>query len=129
MNPDVGVATGMVQSFYDAPGNIDNDGNYIAGSALAEELHEINIGGGMEYMYTDQFAFRAGYFYEHFTKGNRQFITVGAGLKYQVVTIDVSYLISTTQQNPLANTLRFTLRLSLDGKSNSDSDEDPATAE
>lgn len=123
MDPNVGVATGMIQSFYDAPGNIDNDGNYIAGSAFREELREINIGGGMEYMYTDQFAVRAGYFYEHFTKGNRQFITVGAGLKYQVITIDVSYLISTTQQNPLANTLRFSLRLSLDGRAAGDGEE------
>ena len=78
---------------------------------LKEELREINIGGGMEYWYDKQFAFRTGYFYEHYTKGNRQYITLGAGLRYTVFAIDLSYLISTTQQNPLANTLRFTLRL------------------
>jgi hypothetical protein len=54
-----------------------------------------------------------GYFHEHYTKGNRQFITFGAGLHYQVLTIDMSYLVSTTQQNPLANTLRFSLRFSV----------------
>lgn len=112
---DIGVATAMLQSFYDAPGIVtfDEDGNPTVedGTAFREELREINIGGGLEYWYDKQFAFRTGYFYEHFTKGNRQFLTLGAGLKYQVFAIDMSYLISTTQQNPLANTLRFTLRL------------------
>lgn len=117
-DPNVGVATAMVQSFYDAPGNVirQTDGTYTveSGSRLSEEFREVNLGGGLEYWYDKQFAFRAGYFYEHFTKGNRQFITLGAGLKYTVFAIDLSYLISTTQQNPLANTLRFTLRLEFD---------------
>ncbi|MCH2198392.1 MAG: type IX secretion system outer membrane channel protein PorV [Flavobacteriales bacterium] len=117
-DPNVGVATAIVQSFYDAPGIVleDENGNFVVenGSRFREELREINIGGGLEYWYDQQFAFRAGYFYEHFTKGNRQFLTLGAGLKYTVFAIDLSYLISTTQQNPLANTLRFTLRLEFD---------------
>lgn len=117
-DPNVGVATAMVQSFFDAPGNVirQTDGTYTveSGSRLSEEFREVNLGGGLEYWYDKQFAFRAGYFYEHFTKGNRQFITLGAGLKYTVFAIDLSYLISTTQQNPLANTLRFTLRLEFD---------------
>ena len=114
-DPDVGVATALLQSFYDAPGNVERDaaGNTSieSGSVLREELREINLGGGVEYWYDKQFAFRTGYFFEHYTKGNRQFITLGAGLKYSVLAIDMSYLISTTQQNPLANTLRFSLRL------------------
>ena len=69
------------------------------------------MGAGLEYDFSDVFAFRTGYFYEHFSKGNRQFITLGAGVKYTVFTVDMSYLISTTQQNPLANTLRLTLRM------------------
>ncbi|MFM9985084.1 MAG: type IX secretion system outer membrane channel protein PorV [Flavobacteriales bacterium] len=113
LDPNVGTATGIVQSFYDAPGDVDNEGSIISGSVLKEELREINIGGGFEYWYDKQFAFRTGYFYENYTKGNRQFITLGAGLKYQVITIDMSYLISTTQQNPLANTLRFSLRFAV----------------
>ena len=112
---DVGTATGIVQSFYDSPGIVDfnEDGTYsiLPGSIFREELREVNLGGGMEYNFSDVFAFRAGYFYEHFSKGNRQFITMGAGMKYTVFTIDLSYLVSTTQQNPLANTLRFTLRM------------------
>ncbi|MFM7105137.1 MAG: PorV/PorQ family protein, partial [Flavobacteriales bacterium] len=117
---NVGVATAIAQSFYDAPGQLDENNQVISGSVLREELREINIGSGLEYWYDKQFAFRTGYFYEHFSKGNRQFITLGAGLKYQVLTIDMSYLISTTQQNPLANTLRFTMRFSLGAKKAND---------
>jgi hypothetical protein len=124
MDPNVGTAQGIVQSFYDAPGQIDQvTGQVIAGSKFKEELREINIGGGLEYWYDNQFAVRAGYFYENITKGNRQFITLGAGLKYEVVTIDISYLISTTQQNPLANTLRFSLRFGLNKKDQKASEE------
>lgn len=126
LDPNVGTATGMVQSFYDAPGDVDNEGNLIGGSVVKEELREINIGGGFEYWYDKQFAFRCGYFYENYTKGNRQFITLGAGLKYEVLTIDMSYLVSTTNQNPLANTLRFSLRLALgQGSGKGDSDDLP----
>jgi hypothetical protein len=96
-NPDVGVAEGMVNSFSDAP-----DG-------FSEELHEINIATGLEYWYDKQFAFRAGYFYEHETKGNRKYFTLGAGLKYNVFGLDFAYLIPTDQRNPLENTLRFTI--------------------
>jgi Type IX secretion system protein PorV len=127
-DPNVGTAGGMIQSFYDAPGQYDPaTGDYIKGSILKEELREINIGGGIEYWYDKQFAFRTGYFHEHYTKGNRQFITLGAGLRYQVLTINMSYLISTTQQNPLANTLRFSLSFAV-GKNNKSADpnEDPA---
>ena len=115
MDPNVGVATGIVQSFYDAPGIVtfDSEGeaNVLQGSRLKEELREVNLGAGLEYNFADVFAFRTGYFFEHFSKGNRQFVTLGAGVKYTVFTVDLSYLISTTQQNPLANTLRFSLRL------------------
>lgn len=127
MDPNVGTAQGIVQSFYDAPGQIDQvTGEVIGGSKFREELREINIGGGLEYWYAEQFAVRTGYFYEHITKGNRQFITLGAGLKYEVLTIDISYLISTTQQNPLANTLRFSLRFSLNKKDQKSGEDAPA---
>ena len=96
-NPDVSVASGIFNSFSDAP-----DG-------FGEELNEINIAGGLEYWYDNQFAFRAGYFYEHESKGNRKYFTLGAGLKYNVFGIDFAYLIPTDQRNPLENTLRFSL--------------------
>lgn len=96
-NPDVSVPSGIFNSFSDAP-----DGG-------SEELKEVNIAGGIEYWYDKQFAFRAGYFYEHADKGNRKYFTLGAGLKYNVFGLDFAYLIPTDQRNPLENTLRFTL--------------------
>ena len=101
-NPDVGVPQGMIQSFYDAPGG------------FKEELHEITYSIGTEYWYNKQFALRAGYFYEHPTKGNRKYFTMGAGLKYTKFRLDLSYLIPTEQHNPLENTLRFSMILDFD---------------
>jgi hypothetical protein len=98
---------GMVQSFYDAPGEPRGDGTY---SVFAEEMHEIAYSTGVEYWYRKQFAIRAGYFHEHSTKGNRKYFTVGVGLQLNVFSLDFAYLVPTNGQNsPLANTLRFTL--------------------
>ncbi len=89
---------GIIESFADAPGGFQ------------EEMREINFSIGTEYWYNKQFAFRAGYFYEHPTKGNRQFLTAGLGLKYNIFGLDISYLVPTSnQRSPLDNTLRFTL--------------------
>lgn len=103
MDNNVSVPTGMWQSFYDAPGG------------LQEELREINFSIGLEYWYDKKFALRAGYFYEHPTKGNRKFFTMGLGLKMNVFQLDFAYLIPTQQTNPLANTLRFTILLDFKG--------------
>ena len=98
---------GMVQSFYDAPGVLKSNGTY---STFAEEINEIAYSAGVEYWYRSQFAIRAGYFYEHASKGNRKYFTVGVGLKLNVFALDFAYLVPTNGQNsPLANTLRFTL--------------------
>jgi hypothetical protein len=118
-DPNVGVASGIFGSFNDAPGNVtifeNGDVDIEKGSVTREELREINLATGFEYWYADQFALRGGYFYEHPTKGARQFYTLGAGVKYNVFSFDFSYLIAAQNQNPLANTLRFTLRLNMDG--------------
>ncbi len=94
---NVSVPRGIFQSFNDAP------------NGLSEELHEIYYSAGFEYWYDKQFAIRGGYFYEHPTKGNRQYFTFGAGIKYNIFGLDLSYLVPTTQRNPLENTLRFSL--------------------
>lgn len=96
-NPDVSVAQGIFQSFGDAPGG------------ASEEFKEVNWSVGLEYSYRDLLFVRAGYFYEHPTKGNRQFITVGAGIHYSIFGLDVAYLFTVDQHHPLENTLRFTL--------------------
>ena len=111
-DPNVAVVEGMFQSFGDAPGEIDENGNPVSGSVFREEMREINISAGLEYWYANQFALRAGYFHEHDTKGGRKYLTFGSGVKYNVFALDFSYLISTSNiggTNPLANTMRFTL--------------------
>ncbi|MBL7968009.1 MAG: type IX secretion system outer membrane channel protein PorV [Prolixibacteraceae bacterium] len=97
LGSDKSVVAGMFSSFSDAPGG------------MSEELKEINLSAGAEYWYNNQFAIRAGYYYEDVTKGNRKFFTAGAGLKMNVFALDFSYLLPIAQNNPLANTLRFTL--------------------
>ncbi len=84
-----------------------------------EELREINIGGGVEYRYTDILAFRLGYFNEHVTKGDRKYATMGAGLKYSAIKFDLSYILSLTRNNPLANTLRFSMTYTFNKESDS----------
>ena len=92
-----------IQSFYDAP------------AGFKEEIREITYSGALEYLYREQFAMRAGYHFEHETKGNRKFFAVGIGLNLNVFFIDFSYLISTSgRSNPLANTMRFTLGMNFD---------------
>ena len=111
-DPNVAVVEGIFQSFGDAPGEIDENGNPVSGSVFREEMREINISAGLEYWYANQFALRAGYFHEHDTKGGRKYLTFGSGVKYNVFALDFSYLISTSNiggTNPLANTMRFTL--------------------
>ncbi len=93
---------GAFRSFSDAPGG------------FSEELKEVNVGIGAEYWYDNQFAVRTGYFYEHYSKGNRKYMSVGLGVKYNVFGINFSYLVPTTnQRNPLDNTLRFSLLFDL----------------
>jgi hypothetical protein len=111
-NPYVAVPVGMFQSFYDAPGVIMDDGSR---SVWREEVNEISFSVGMEYWYRKQFAIRGGYFHEHETKGNRKYFTVGMGLRLNVFSLDFSYLVPVKQQNPLANTLRFTLGFEFGG--------------
>ena len=95
-------------SFGDAPGG------------FGEEMREFQVSLGTEYWYNNQFAFRAGYFWEDKTKGNRKYFTVGVGVKYNVFGFNFSYLVPSgngTNRNPLSNTLRFGLVFDLDTNS------------
>ena len=101
-DPDVTFIKGIFQSFGDAPGG------------FSEELQEFTWALGAEYVYQDSFAFRTGYFHESEEKGARQFFAIGAGFKFNVVKIDLSYLFSASKvQSPLENTLRFSLSFNL----------------
>lgn len=98
---DMSSLKGVSQSFSDAPGG------------FSEELKEISISTGLEYWYNNVFAARAGYFHENENKGNRKFFTAGVGLKFNMFQIDASYIIPVQQNNPLANTIRFSLSFDL----------------
>jgi hypothetical protein len=102
---NVSVINGVFSSFRDAPGG------------TSEEFREIQWSGGAEYSYQNQFFARAGYFYEHATKGARQYATCGLGFKYNVFQLNFSYLVpsgSGIARNPLSNTLRFSLMFDFD---------------
>jgi hypothetical protein len=101
-NQDVGPIEGIFISFYDAP------------NGFAEEISEITVSLGAEYWYSNQFAVRAGYFHEPESKGDRKFLTFGAGLKMNVFSLDFSYIYTIRRKSPLENTLRFTLGFDLD---------------
>jgi hypothetical protein len=94
----VNWTSGIFKSFGDAPGG------------FSEELKEVTYSVGAEYLYNNAFAVRLGYFNENELKGARKFFSLGAGFKYTVIKVDVSYLFSaSTVRNPLENTLRFSL--------------------
>lgn len=100
-----GWVSGIFKSFNDAPGG------------FKEELQELTYSLGAEYTYQDSFSLRTGYFYESPEKGARQFFTLGAGFKYNVVKVDLSYLFSASKvKNPLENTLRFSLTFNFGDK-------------
>jgi hypothetical protein len=101
-----GVVASWFGSFGDAPGG------------FKEELKEFQVSAGFEFWYQNQFALRAGYFFEDKTKGNRRYFTAGLGVKYNIFGLNFSYLLpsgSGVTQNPLSNTLRFSVLFDLDG--------------
>ena len=100
---DVGSISGIFKSFSDAPGG------------FKEEMEEIQWSVGAEYIYHDQFSLRAGYHHQSESKGNLKYFTVGGGFRMNVFSLDVGYVISTAQTNPLDQTLRFTLAFDMDG--------------
>ncbi len=96
-DPNRSVLSGIFSSFTDAPGG------------FREELNEITISSGLEYLYKDLLALRFGYFHENNDKGARKFITMGAGLLYNNFAVDFSYISTIEQNHPLAETMRFSI--------------------
>ncbi len=99
------VTSAVFGSFGDAQGG------------FSEELREIQISVGAEYWYQNQFALRAGYFYEDKTKGDRKYFTLGVGVRYKVFQLNGSYLVPSGNgitRNPLSNTFRFSLMFEFD---------------
>lgn len=94
---------GIFQSFADAPGG------------AKEEFSEVRWGAGLEYSYNKQFFARFGYSYENYYKGNRNYLTAGAGFHLSIFSLDVAYCIGLSSSNPLDQTMRFTLGFDLAG--------------
>ncbi len=97
MNKNVSPVQGIIQSFYDAPGG------------FSEEIREWTPSAGFEYLYEKMFALRGGVFYEAATKGGRQYMTLGMGLKFESLTLDAAYLVPFANRHPLQNQMRFSL--------------------
>jgi hypothetical protein len=95
---DVTAIGGIFTSLFDAP-----DG-------LSEELQEISTSLGAEYLMSNALALRAGFFNESAMKGNRKYLTFGVGFKLdQKYGFDFAYLVPVESNNPLSNSLRFSL--------------------
>jgi len=101
-DPNRSVLSGIFSSFSDAP------------NGFREELNEITISSGLEYLYKDLFALRFGYFHENNDKGARRFITMGAGIIYNNFSVDFSYISTVEQNHPLAETMRFSVAFLFD---------------
>ncbi|MBQ9296704.1 MAG: type IX secretion system outer membrane channel protein PorV [Paludibacteraceae bacterium] len=100
---ELNSAKGWFQSFADAP------------RGAKEEFQEVRWGAGIEYSYNKQFFARAGYSYENYYKGNRNYLTFGAGFHLSIVSLDVAYCVGLAASNPLDQTMRFTLGFDLAG--------------
>lgn len=92
---------GILHSFGDAPGG------------FAEELKEISLASGVEYVYDKMFFARLGWRYQHPSKGNNSGLSLGVGILFSNITFDVSYFTGLSAHNPLNNTMRLSLGFSL----------------
>lgn len=101
-DPDRTLLSGTFGSFTDAP------------NGFSEEIQEIMLSVGAEYLYRDAFALRVGYFTESINKGNRKYFTAGLGFKYQIFGVDFSYLVPQQKDHPLGDTLRLSFQFNMD---------------
>ncbi|MCH7415154.1 type IX secretion system outer membrane channel protein PorV [Belliella sp. R4-6] len=100
-DPNRPLISGMFGSFTDAPGG------------FSEEMQEVMISFGVEYVYNETLALRTGYFHENINKGGRRYFTMGVGFNYKALGFDFSYLVPQVQNHPLAETLRLSLAYNL----------------
>lgn len=85
---------------------------------FSTEVRDVVTSMGLEYWYGDEdfkFALRTGFFYEDPEFGNRKFVTIGAGIRYDLYGFDFSYITTDLfpdgENHPLSDTLRFTLSI------------------
>ena len=110
---NVSVFKGMIQSFYDAPGHGYNYEGMIVdfpGGTFYEELCEINTGIGLEYNLFNHGFFRCGYYHQPALKGGAKRVSLGAGMRFGIFGMDVSYTIpvnTVVGTNPYENSIRW----------------------
>jgi hypothetical protein len=98
---------GVFEALFNSWGTLERfNGNETVSLNLAEQLM---FGFGLEYWYNNLFALRTGYYYENPENGNREFLTLGAGLRYNIFGVDFSYIYTLEEDHPLANTIRLSL--------------------
>jgi len=98
---------GSFEALFNSWGSFERfNGTETVSVSLAQQLM---WGFGLEYWYDELFALRTGYYYEHPENGNREFITLGAGLRYNIFGVDFSYLYTLEDDHPLANTIRLSV--------------------
>ncbi len=76
-------------------------------------IEQWSLGAGLEYALMDKFMLRGGYYSENQWNGGRNYITTGVGLNVANINTDISYLVSTKANDPMANTIRVSVRLNL----------------
>ncbi|RLJ80327.1 type IX secretion system outer membrane channel protein PorV [Pedobacter alluvionis] len=96
---DKSVPSAIFSSFSDADGGI------------SEEISEISVATGIEFFFKNKFALRGGYFYESPSKGNRRYLTLGTGIVFSRLALDIGYIAANPDKTPMANALKFTLFL------------------
>lgn len=112
-----GSYASFLSAIFSSWGPIEVDLNPNDGEANPESvgvLRQLTLGTGLEYWYSDLFALRTGYFYEDPANGNRKFLTFGAGLRYSLVGVDLSYIYALEENSPLAEQIRFSVMLNID---------------
>ncbi|GHU97156.1 hypothetical protein FACS1894156_8720 [Bacteroidia bacterium] len=72
-------------------------------------MSEIMSGWGAEYSYQDLIFARFGYFHDSKRKGNRRYLTFGAGVRYNFIALDLAYYYTFTNNDPMKNTIKLSL--------------------
>jgi len=102
-----GEADGAVESLFSSFGKLERETGQ--GTVSLNFFEQLMIGNGIEYWYNNLFALRGGYYFEDPNNGDREFVTLGAGLRYKQFGVDFSYIYTIEEDHPLANTTRFSL--------------------
>lgn len=100
---------GPIKALFSSWGSLERTTSGQGETVSLSLADQLMWGFGLEYWYNNLFALRSGYYYEHPDNGNREFVTLGAGLRYNIFGVDFSYIYTLEEDHPLANTIRLSL--------------------